>query len=189
MKRYSALSVLTLLAVLLSFTAVEKAHASRCYNINQFEAEQGLRIHSELMVIGLTCQLIPGYNGLYGQYQQFTHKNRTLIADYENRLINFYKTRGSGEPTRKLHTLRTDIANEISQHAIKMSVTSFCNHFSPRLERAMHMDQPTLQRWARQIWPDQKTSTPLCRQDEVALMKETAAKPRGAVPERKYVRR
>ncbi|TNE32335.1 MAG: hypothetical protein EP349_01870 [Alphaproteobacteria bacterium] len=188
MKRYSALSILALLAVLLSFTAAGKAHAARCYNISQFEAEQGLRIHSELMVIGLTCQLIPGYNGLYSQYQQFTHKNRTLIADYENRLINFYKTRGSGEPTKKLHTLRTDIANEISQHAIKMSVTSFCNHFSPRLERALSMDQATLQRWARQIWPDQKTSTPLCRQDEATLIKEASARPRGT-PERKYVRR
>ncbi len=187
MPRILTLSFLSLsLAALLSLASVTEARAARCYNISQFEAEQGLRIHSELMVISLTCQRIPGHAGLYDKYQQFTQKNRILLADYENRLISYYKSNGSAAPSKQLHTLRTDLANEISQHAVSMSVTSFCSHFSSRIDRALSMDRDTLQRWARQVWPDQKTTAPLCRQDEETLR---AAALQRQNPQRTTIRR
>lgn len=154
-----------------------KAFAAKgCYDIHQFEAEQGLRIHSELLVISLTCQKVPGYSTLYSKYQQFTKKNQILLSDYENRLINFYKNEGARSPAKKLHSLRTDLANEISQHAIVMSVTSFCTYFGKRIDKALNMEKHVLEKWARQIWKDKETSEPVCKKDMQVLLQEAAAK-------------
>lgn len=153
------------------------AHAGKnCYDVNQFEAEQGLRIHSELLVISLTCQKVPGYSNLYSKYQQFTKKNKLLLSDYENRLINFHKNNGERSPAKKLHSLRTDLANEISQHAITMSVTSFCTYFGKRVDKALNMEKAVLQKWARQIWPNQETKIAVCDADMRVLQKEAALK-------------
>ena len=156
------------------FLGINPAYAmkEKCYKIPQFEAEQGLRIHSELLVISLTCQKTPGYADLYSKYQRFTDKNKLLLSDYENRLINFFKSSGSINPSKQLHTLRTNLANEISQHAINMSVTSFCNYFGKRVDKALNMNKKTLQRWARQIWEEQNTSHKLCPKDKLILQNE-----------------
>ncbi len=154
------------------YSTASYASSNDCYNIQQFEAEQGLRIHSELLVISLTCQKTSGYTELYPKYQRFTTKNKLLLADYENRLINFFKGQGSTAPAKELHTLRTKLANDISKHAINMSVASFCIYFGKRVDRALNMDKETLRRWARQIWKEQKTSYDVCSKDKAILEKE-----------------
>ena len=153
-------------AVALAFFFVllaSPAHAA-CYGPAEYEAEQGLRIHSELMVIGLTCQKMPGGTQLYGKYQKFTQKHQDLIAGYEARLISFYRQEGDSNPDKELHTLRTDLANQISKHAIKMSMVSFCQNFSSRLDTALKMDGAGFRRWARKEWPNTRTSRPVCSQ-------------------------
>lgn len=133
-----------------------------CYGPAEYEAEQGLRIHSELMVIGLTCQKMPGGSTLYSKYQNFTHKNQNLIAGYEDRLISFYRQEGDSQPEGELNTLRTVLANQISKHAVQMSMTSFCRNFSGRIDKALGMNQETLRKWARQEWPNTQVSRPRC---------------------------
>ena len=142
-------------AACVALLAVKSAAAApSCYNMAEFEAEQGLRIHSELMVIGLTCAKMPNGAHLYSKYQSFTAKNQNLITMYENALIARY-----GE--KEFHTLRTGLANRISQLAIG-NVVGFCNAFSPRLDAALGMDQEKIRRWAQQTWRDAPTSRPLC---------------------------
>ena len=177
---YRFLSILTLLIFISISTQATYAAstANDCYKLEQFEAEQGLRIHSELLVISLTCRKTPGNGTLYQKYQRFTDKNKLLLANYENILIRYFKEHGSASPAKDLHTLRTNLANNISQHAINMSVTSFCNYFSKRVDRALNMDRETLKRWARQIWPEQNTSHNLCEADKAILLKKAADKKR-----------
>jgi hypothetical protein len=140
------------------------ATAAGCYTARELEAEQGLRIHSELMVIGLTCMKAPGGGaGLYKKYQAFTRQNQSLIAQYESDIIAYYQRQGAPAAEKKLHTLRTNLANEISQHAISMSTASFCQHFGRRIDQALSMDQQKLRRWAQHVWPDSPTTVPLCR--------------------------
>ena len=69
------------LSVLLSASAMA---APACYTMPEAEAEQGIRIHSELMVIGLNCQHMYKSNGknLYASYRSFTAENIKLFADY-----------------------------------------------------------------------------------------------------------
>src|ERR1035437_771929 len=151
---------LLLATLLISCSTVSSAEA--CYSAREFEAEQGIRIHSELMVIGLTCIKMPEGQALYDKYQSFTEKNADLIAGYETDLINYYTTEGAADPERKLHTLRTDLANEISTKAIAMSTLSFCEKYSSHIDQALAMDQPKLRRWAQHVWPDQTTTEPVC---------------------------
>jgi hypothetical protein len=136
--------------------------AAACYSANEFEAEQGLRIHSELMVIGLTCVKMQGGMEMYDKYQQFTQKNQKLLSSYEEEIIDFYRRQGEPEPEAKFHTLRTTLANTISRQAIKMSPSSFCAQFGPRVGKALEMDQKKLRHWAQHVWPNTPTSEPVC---------------------------
>ena len=156
----SFLKTLFLGAVLVALSS-GSAFAS-CFGPAEYEAEQGLRIHSELMVIGLTCQKMPGGGTLYRKYQTFTTKNQDLIAGYEEHLISFYRQEGDSQPEGELNTLRTVLANQISTHAVQMSMTSFCQHFSSRIDKALGMNEGTLRKWARQEWPNIQTSRPRC---------------------------
>lgn len=154
--------ILNAAAVLsLSLLAVP-ASAASCYNASEFEAEQGLRIHSELMVIGLTCMKMPQGQAMYSKYQQFTRKNERLIAEYEEGLISYYRRQGVPNPERELHTLRTSLANGISKHAIVMSTSNFCANFGQRIDKALAMDQQKLRQWARHVWPQSPTTRPVC---------------------------
>jgi len=152
----------TFFTVLALVLGAVRAEASMCYSQREFEAEQGLRIHSELMVIALTCMKMPRSEGIYSKYQAFTAKNSTLLTGYEQDLIDFYRMRGEVQPEHTFHSLRTGLANKISRHAITMSTASFCKQFTPRLDSALQMDQQKLRRWAQHVWPDTPVSEPVC---------------------------
>ena len=142
------------LAMLMSVLVCNSAQA--CYTSREREAEQGIRIHSELMVISLTCMKMPGREDLYEKYQRFTRQNSDLIAAYESDLISYYKSEGVAKPEKKLNTLRTDLANNISSKAITMSTRSFCDKYASHIDRALVMDEQKLRRWAQNVWPEQQ---------------------------------
>jgi hypothetical protein len=149
------------LALLISFPAWASSGSS-CYTPKEIEAEQAIRIHSELMVIGLTCLRMPQGQAMYTKYQSFTQKNQRLLAEYENDLISYYRRVGFEQPEKKLHTLRTTIANEISTHAISISVSNFCQTFGPRVDKALQMDQQKIRQWAQQNRASSPSSHPVC---------------------------
>lgn len=137
-----------------------------CYTSKEAEAEQGIRIHSELMVIGLNCQhLTPkGQENLYVQFQKFTQKHASIFSAYENSLIGFYKKEGVGNPEAKLHQVRTDFANEISKDVAVMRPDIFCKTYAPRIPKAAAMSGEKLHQWASMTFPNHPTSLPVCAQ-------------------------
>lgn len=157
----SLTAVAAVVAVAATLAATPASASRMCYNMSEFEAEQGLRIHSELMVIGLTCAKMPYGANLYSKYQMFTSKNQNLISVYENTLIEHYRREGASNPEAQFHTLRTGLANHISQLAIG-NVVGFCDSFSPRIDAALGMDQTKLRHWAQQVWRNAPTSRPMC---------------------------
>lgn len=146
---------------LLIVTASVAAHAE-CYNRAEHEAEQGLRLHSELLVIGLTCQRMPAGPAYFQQYQAFTNKNKRLIAEYENELIRHYQRNGYPRPEAQLHNLRTRLANTVSMTATEMRIDRFCNYYGARLSQALNMSQRDIRASAQTIWPGTPTTRPLC---------------------------
>jgi hypothetical protein len=114
------------------------------------EAEQGIRIHSELMVIGLNCQhMTPrGWKNFYQQYREITSNNSSLFAGYEKTLINYYEQEGASNPEGKLNDLRTVMANKVSMDAARMRPDIFCATYAPRIPKVAQMSKDDLRQWA-----------------------------------------
>ncbi|WP_148293997.1 hypothetical protein [Azospirillum sp. B4] len=111
--------------------------AGPCYSSAEFDAEQAIRFHTRLMVIGLTCQQLGGnYEGLYVRYKKFTLAHRTQIIAWEDALIAHFRKTSKGNPNRALDTLRTHLANEMSQHIAAVSTDVYCAQHAPSLAQA-----------------------------------------------------
>lgn len=151
---------LTALILLLPATA----QAASCYSNAEAEAEQGIRIHSELMVIGLNCTHMGAKAGinLYGQYRQFTADHGDLIATYEKILLKHFKTTGSRNPEADINTLRTGYANKISKDAAGMRPDIFCSKYAPRVIAASDMQRDDIRKWAATTYASHPVSKPLC---------------------------
>ncbi len=146
----------------LMFTA--PAHAASCYSAKEAEAEQAIRIHSELMVIGLNCQhMTPkGWKNFYKQYREITARHQPLITQYENTLISYNSRNGSGNGERKMHDMRTSFANKTSTDAAKMRPDVFCATFAPRIPKVAQMSTTEFQQWAATTAATQRLSQPVC---------------------------
>jgi len=146
----------------LALIVTTSAHA-KCYNSAEFEAEQGLRIHSELMVIALNChKSTHGSGNLYIQYKDFTRRHQGLIGQYEQTLKNYYSRSGIQNAELKINDLRTQLANKISNDAARMKPNVFCKAYGSRITQALGMDQAKLRRWASTPFAGHPVSRPQC---------------------------
>lgn len=135
--RYSAA------AALMAALAVMPAQAKApCYAPAEFEAEQAIRLHTEMMVVGLTCQHmdVAGQPSLFAQYKLFTLHNSKQVERWEKALIAYYKRTVKGNPNRAFDTFRTRLANETSQRAIALTTPVFCAEHVPAVQKAMATD-------------------------------------------------
>ncbi len=159
------LRIIALYAIFLSvFSAVPAMASQSCYSTKEAEAEQGLRIHSELMVIGLNCQSMPLFakKNLYGKYRDFTSDHAALFEAYEKILLSYYTRKGDVDPPASLNTLRTVLANSISQDAASMRPDVFCARYAPRIDKASAMSLKDIRRWASTFYPSHPVSEPFC---------------------------
>jgi len=150
-----------LLLCLLVLTFISApAMAASCYSKAEAEAEQGIRIHSELMVIGLNCQhMTPrGWKNFYSQYRDITARNQSLFSGYEKTLLSHY-----GGASKKIHTLRTNFANKISTNAASMRPDVFCATFAPRIPQVAQMSREQIRQWAASASATEPQSKPVCR--------------------------
>lgn len=141
--------LMTLLAAFIAMPA-----KADCFNQAQAEAEQGLRIHSELMVIGLNCMGIMRDPTLYSRYQSFTRQNHDLIDGWERTMISYYGSE------KKFHDFRTQIANKVAADSARMRPDVFCHNNANRMNKALAMNRAELQRWASTSYG--LNSKPLC---------------------------
>ena len=153
------LSVLTII-----FLAASPVYASSCYSQQEAEAEQGIRIHSELMVIGLNCQHMGVRKGdnLYLKYRQFTADHAELFAKYEQILLSHFLNLVTKKPEEKLNALRTNFANKISNDAAAMRPDVFCSRYAPRITKASEMKHNDLRKWASTFYESHPVSKPFC---------------------------
>jgi hypothetical protein len=150
---------LILSLVLISVVALPAQAA--CYSRAEAEAEQGLRIHSELMIIGLNCMGIMKNPQLYSQYRNFTRQNEPLIVGWESTLINYFQREG-GRGETQFHDFRTRMANQISADVARMRPDVFCHNNASRMGRALGMSQNDLLQWASTNYRGMPPSRPLC---------------------------
>lgn len=145
--------------VVLAMLFAMPAYAGNCYSPKEAEAEQGIRIHSELMVIGLNCQhMTPaGWKNFYAQYREITSRNQDLFAGYEKTLIS-----SNGGSERKMHDMRTAFANKTSTDAARMRPDVFCAKYAPRIPKVAQMSRTELRQWAAASSATERLSKPIC---------------------------
>ncbi len=153
----------TVLSVFLLFSTITYAN-SGCYTSSEAEAEQGIRIHSELMVIALNCSHMANSNGenLYLQHQKFTSKHSALFAQYEQIIMAYMSKHGEAKPDKAMHLLRTNFANKVSGDVAQMRPDIFCRENAARIQKVSGMDEKTFRKWAATPFPDYPVSKPLC---------------------------
>ncbi|HEV7371165.1 hypothetical protein [Arenibaculum sp.] len=115
------------------------AAAPACYTKTEFEAELALRLHTELMVVGLTCHKIDLAQDFFGKYQQFTKRHRAVLIDFEARLVDHFRRveRATGE--RRFHSFRTALANEVAQRAALLTPATYCQFGRTLVDRMMSL--------------------------------------------------
>ncbi len=118
-----------LLAVSLLAIVPAVASAEPCYTGDEVEADQALRYQAWLRVVGLSC------SG-YAQYQSFADKNQSLLQDYQNRLIHFYKAHYKGDAEARLHARESEASNEESLVATRGGTLALCKAHADELQRA-----------------------------------------------------
>lgn len=136
-----------------------------CYNRAEYAAEQMMRLHTEMMVVGLTCRTVVPEKKPFDLYQDFSIKNRALLSNSEASLIAFYKRSGGGNATRQFDMFRTELANEISRRAATIGIPQYCANFVDRSAAAKDLTPEDL----RILTTDEKgaglmhlASRPLC---------------------------
>ncbi|MCK5374203.1 MAG: hypothetical protein KAJ40_02865 [Alphaproteobacteria bacterium] len=163
---FFAFCVFPLFAIF-SYTMPVLAGDDVCYTLAESEAEQGIRIHSELMVIGLNCAHMADANGnnLYMEHKKFTAKHEELFATYEKIIMNYLQRNGNKSPEKALHSMRTQFANKISNDVATMRPDIFCKTYVQRIEKASKMDDGTLRKWAATKFPGHPVGQPLCKEE------------------------
>lgn len=148
-----------LMLVIISLGITTSAQAKSCYSAKEAEAEQAIRIHSELMVIGLNCQhMTPrGWKNFYQQYREITQRHQSLLSGYEKMLIS-----SNGGSERKIHDMRTSFANQTSTDAARMRPDVFCSTYAPRIPKVAQMSRAEFQQWAAMAAGSQRSSKPIC---------------------------
>ena len=155
-----------ILTLLMCGMAMPAFAASACYTIDEAEAEQGIRIQSELMVIGLNCQhLAKSSNGgnLYVAYRKFADGHGKLFRSYENRLLEYFKRTNDKNPEKSLNDLRTKLANKVSYDAANMRPDLFCARYGKRITQVERMNETMVRQWAGTIFPGHPVSKPVCK--------------------------
>lgn len=179
-----AFALATLLATGPALAAPSKGP---CYTVPEFAAEQGIRLHTELMVVGLTCQHmdVKGEVSLFNQYKQFTLKHQTRIQQWEKTLVAYYKRTTSGNPTRAFDTFRTRLANETSQRAIALTTPVFCGTHAPLVAAAMAASLAEIEQG---LSPDadglRMANAPRCDRPAPTILMADAAAAAAAAPAR-----
>ncbi|WP_051340704.1 hypothetical protein [Azospirillum halopraeferens] len=110
-----------------------------CYSRAEHAAEQAIRMHTELMVIGLTCQSVAAAENPFGKYQDFTIKHRAFISDQEKVLIEHFRKTARGNPTRAFDSFRTELANEISRRSAIVGTNIYCWNYVDRAKAALQL--------------------------------------------------
>lgn len=164
MRFWAAVRSLAFAALCFAVFGAGGAYAAVCYSKAEAEAEQGIRIHSELMVIGLNCQhrTPKGQENYYYQYKKFTAAHGPTFAAYETALINYYKRAGEKDPVDQLNDLRTQLANKVSKDAATMRPDIFCAVYAKRIPKAAQMSDTQVRKWAATFYPGHPVSKPVC---------------------------
>ncbi|HYG86622.1 MAG TPA: hypothetical protein VD978_10215 [Azospirillum sp.] len=138
-RRLRAASALIMAGAIAGVSLPAAAAPKACYTRPVHAAEQMIRLHTEMMITGLTCQQVMPDKAPFAKYREFTNKNRTILSKAEGQLIEHFRKQAKGNATSRFDTYRTEVANEVSRRASIIGTDNYCKTFVPRVETAMSL--------------------------------------------------
>ncbi|MDR3423650.1 MAG: hypothetical protein P4M13_01030 [Alphaproteobacteria bacterium] len=153
-----------LLALVLAVFSPSAFAKGACYAPTQMEAEQWLRLHSELMVITLTCGQGSGGQDLPTAYGRFTQNNIGVLHNAEQTMIAWYKKTGKGNPVARLDHLRTRLGNEFGQKVADMTAPNFCAAYRDKVWQLASAPVDEVDQQVRVMDTAGVSYVPLCRE-------------------------
>lgn len=134
-----------------------------CMNDREIAAEQFMKLHTELMVTGLTCNALYQDPDLFTQYQRFTVAHQDRIRDSQNVLARFLGRYQRGNQARLFDTYRTLMANNESQVVINVSQNTYCQAQRERFYRIASFSNGELDNFLNQAAARYHDRYRLCR--------------------------
>ncbi|HBM90897.1 MAG TPA: hypothetical protein DD400_03345, partial [Rhodospirillaceae bacterium] len=136
--------------------------AESCYTPKEASAERLLRIHSELMVITVTCKTSSiGYE-LPRSYAGFTRRNAPRLKEAEATMKTHYEAIKKGQGVKELDRLRTRLANEIGQKVAQVGAPRFCQQKRDKVIRMQYLSPALIKQEAELAYDVGDTYKPLC---------------------------
>ncbi len=102
-----------------------------CYSQAEFQADQVIEFHTELMVIGLKCRTAYPKENPFAAYHEFTRTHRSLVTGAEREVMEFFRRKGGRAATQQFDTFRTELANLVSRRAALIGETDYCAFMVP----------------------------------------------------------
>jgi len=133
-----------------------------CYSPQEVAAENVLRLHSEMMVIAVTCRQSSYGHDLIAAHTRWTQRFIEDIKKAEAIMINYYKKTRGGDGIAQLDDLRTKLANEFGQKSADEKPPVFCAY---RRDNVMALyNSPALSAWdtAMRLYEGAPTFDPIC---------------------------
>lgn len=151
-----AIRVIIFALIFFAFPALAK---ERCYHEPELIAEQLLRLHSELMVITLTCHQASDGQDLVPAYTAFTKLNIDALHNAEQTLIAYY---GGKAKKDRLDKLRTRLGNEYGQKIADISAPHFCDLYRDKVVSFYTYNPDQVRQEAERMAASEKSYGHLC---------------------------
>lgn len=135
--------------------------ARECYVPEEYEAEQGLRLHTDLEVISLTCKYDGYRRPLRQSYGVFVKKYSKWISGWENTIARLYAYMGNSK-NEVIDNFRTSLANAKGREAGTLTPRQFCLKYANWVPAVASWTPDQVKEYIRRPDPDRKTRKPLC---------------------------
>ncbi|MGE3623406.1 MAG: hypothetical protein AB7H77_06000 [Bdellovibrionales bacterium] len=155
----AVISIFTILAAMPSTALAGR----QCYLPAELHSEHILRLHSQLMVIAVTCRQGSKGQDLVRAYTAFTHDNIAMLRDAEQTMIRYYKDRYNDDGIAHLDKLRTQLGNEMGQESADDSAPLFCRLYRDRVVALYYNNPAQVQNEVNKMVATRKSLVPLCK--------------------------
>ncbi len=121
----AAPSLRTALAEPVTFSPIGHPDGA-CMTEEEMAAEQAIRLHTSMMVTGLTCHGFYREPALFDRYQQFTVEHQRRLGNAQNTIAGFLARYRSGNRNRLYDTYQTQVANAESRLVADATAPTYC---------------------------------------------------------------
>ena len=143
--------------------AFQPGHLPRsCMTEQEMQADQFIRLHTAMMVAGLTCHVPFSDDNLFAHYQDFTITHQSVIRDSQRVLASFLGRHRSGNRNRLFDTYRTEVANSESQLVIDVSQGRYCQALREKFYAATEFSPADLSAYLEQASTRYRESYNVC---------------------------